>query len=401
MPEPLHPPYVDTARFQPRRLIRWLDVNAQNGPLTRTSTFITLPAFSIVNTWLGYSDIVGAYNFEAPNAFSLKGAVVVPNDANYSLAIMWEDENRNVNRYFIFLNDDSVFYFQPILYTDQLIENNFRLEVWSTNNTPIVNIESITFYTSVLTDIDYRYGNDEELKTNDGLVIDFNNIDTATPIPSYMQMVAQFKPSGMVANINNALVTWTDSIFGVVMPPYPTVGSVGCFTASGVYANVNNVIIPNSGGANIHVDYSTQIFPFKTTVVVCKFIEAMVGSIVYNDNGGNSFSYTSGTGILNCNGGTIAGIAENVWYIIMLSEGRMYVYDLLSSEFIGSSSAPLISTIPGIVQVAACDILEIFIGTNNILTRDRQALAAYFTASYSRVFSLPLIFPTNSIPQLN
>lgn len=71
MPEPLHPPYAAGAITIPRQLNRWLDVNQQNGPLTRARYFILLPAFTVTGTWIGVSDIVAAFNFEATNNFSI------------------------------------------------------------------------------------------------------------------------------------------------------------------------------------------------------------------------------------------------------------------------------------------------------------------------------------------
>lgn len=54
MPEPLHPPYNVT---QPRQLNRWLDVNSQNGPLTRTRGFISVPFNTIPVTKLSNQKI--------------------------------------------------------------------------------------------------------------------------------------------------------------------------------------------------------------------------------------------------------------------------------------------------------------------------------------------------------
>ena len=73
MPLQTQPPYLPTARVQPRQLNRWLDINAQNGALRRTQTFISLPTFTqAASSWNGYSDIVVAFNFEGDNNFSLK-----------------------------------------------------------------------------------------------------------------------------------------------------------------------------------------------------------------------------------------------------------------------------------------------------------------------------------------
>ena len=146
MPEFLHPPYAPGAILQPRQLNRWLDINAQNGPLDRSRYYITLPAFSTVVNWLGYSDIVASFNFEAPNSFSLKwlnigdpttGVVSpIPFNPNYLLAIMWRDSYGKVYRYALWKNVGEILYFNIPLYTGQRIAKNFRLEIWSTKSTP-------------------------------------------------------------------------------------------------------------------------------------------------------------------------------------------------------------------------------------------------------------------------
>ena len=82
MPLQTQPPYLPTARVQPRQLNRWLDINAQNGALKRTQTFISLPTFTqAASSWNGYSDIVVAFNFEGDNNFALKVLGEVSNSA--------------------------------------------------------------------------------------------------------------------------------------------------------------------------------------------------------------------------------------------------------------------------------------------------------------------------------
>src|ERR1017187_1153193 len=178
MPESLHPPYVPGSLLQWRTINRWLDINAQNGPLARTQTFITLPSFSQAVTWLGYSDIVATFNFEGPNAFSLKALSSIPVNPNYVLCIMWIDSNRVTHRYAIWNNVGEVIYSPYPLYTGQLIKKNFRFEIWSINSTPAIQILPISFYTSVLGNTDYRYGVDSTLVNNDIEVTNFeSNID--------------------------------------------------------------------------------------------------------------------------------------------------------------------------------------------------------------------------------
>ena len=73
MPQPNYPPPSNEvgATTQPRQLQRWIDVNPQGGKLSRARYYIGLPVFSQAVSWKGVSDIVAAFNFEAPNNFSI------------------------------------------------------------------------------------------------------------------------------------------------------------------------------------------------------------------------------------------------------------------------------------------------------------------------------------------
>ena len=71
MPQQPSPPYYPAATTIPRTLVRWDDVNAQNGPLGRARLYLTLPTFTKTPLWVGVPDIEVAYNFEANNNFAL------------------------------------------------------------------------------------------------------------------------------------------------------------------------------------------------------------------------------------------------------------------------------------------------------------------------------------------
>lgn len=134
MPFPLTPPPASDigAWTIPRMLQRWLDVNPI-GKLTRTETFVTLPAFSVNAEWLGYSDIVAAFDYEGPNNFSFKGFNVEPSPApNYLLCVMWKDSSNVTHRYKLWSGVGEVLLFDIPVYDGQKIAKNFRLEVWST-----------------------------------------------------------------------------------------------------------------------------------------------------------------------------------------------------------------------------------------------------------------------------
>ena len=191
MPKPLSPPDLTEmgALTFPRELQRWLDVNPVT-KLTRVAGYITLPVFNVNVSWLGYSDIVAAFNYEGPNWFSLKEfSTVVPLNPNYMLCIAYV-KNGITYRYSLWRGVGEVIYFDIPLYTGQKIGKNFRFEVWSTNNTPLIQATSLTFYTSVLGSIDYRYGSDFTLVNSDAICTNFQsnfNMPYKWPAGAYPQ----------------------------------------------------------------------------------------------------------------------------------------------------------------------------------------------------------------------
>ncbi len=100
MPQQPSPPYYPASITIPRMLVRWDDVNAQNGPLERAKLYLPLPPFgSVTPNWIGVSDIELAYNFEAQNSFTLPinkpAQAVVP---NYLVTITTEQATQQDNR---------------------------------------------------------------------------------------------------------------------------------------------------------------------------------------------------------------------------------------------------------------------------------------------------------------
>lgn len=401
MPEPMHPPYADTAKFQTRRLQRWLDINPQNGPLTRTSKYLVIPAFSQAVTWLGYSDIVASFNYEGPNSFSLKQNYILDSAANYSLAIMWVDVDNNVNRWFLSVSPNAVFYFQPIMYNGEVIKNNFRFEIWSTNSSPAVNTSDITIYTSVLSDIDYRYGTDSSLKNADAEVTNFQNINNFTDtLPAELNQIVNWNPTGMVQGVGNSLTAWHDSLLNDNLVP---TGLVACLPATGLYKVFNNAYVPNVGGALLSFDLSSLATTFNYVAMVVKFQDVASGDVFYLDNGGAILQYDTGTQtISNENGAIVHNIQLNVWYVVIITDGgSLIVYDLLSATLFGSSFGAFSQGNASHVIVGACIILDLVMGTGFGTADGSDQIARYYASKYSDSYSLPLTFPTNSVPQTN
>lgn len=168
MPFPLTPPPAfDTAAYSiPRQILRWID-KFPIRKLARTESYITIPTFNIAYTWNGYSDIVASFNFEGPNNFSLKSLPAI-DTPNFFLCISWRTVSGLVYRYALIQNVGEVIFFNIPTYAGQLIKKNFRLEVWSTTQgSPAVNTTATNIYTSVLGGVDYRWGNDFQLVSND------------------------------------------------------------------------------------------------------------------------------------------------------------------------------------------------------------------------------------------
>lgn len=187
MPEPRHPPYVSGAVVIPRQLNRWLDVNPQNGPLTRTSTYITLPAFAQTDVWNGYSDIVASFNVESPNNISLKN-YNVPTSPNYVLCVSYR-VGGVVTRYLLWDADSSNLNQTIPAYTGQVLLKNFRFEVWNTSQGATSQASAITFYTSKRGNVDYRFGDDSALVATDAENDNFHNTSTSGVSATRMEIV--------------------------------------------------------------------------------------------------------------------------------------------------------------------------------------------------------------------
>lgn len=173
MPDTNYPPFESGALAIPRQLNRWLDKNPQGGPLRRVDTYITLPAFSVANTWIGVSDIVTSFNFQASNNFSLTSNYIVPANPNYVLCVSYRTGG-NLIRYMLWNATGSNMNQDIPLYAGQPIKKNFRFEVWNTSQGAVSQATEFKFYTSKLGSIDYRFGADYALATDGGQITAFS-----------------------------------------------------------------------------------------------------------------------------------------------------------------------------------------------------------------------------------
>ena len=417
MPELLHPPYAATAITQPRQMLRWLDINAQNGPLDRTRYYIVLPAFSTVVNWHGYSDIVASFNFEGPNNFSLKWLNIgdpatgeqspIPFNPNYLLAIMWRDSKGNVYRYALWNNVGEVLYFPMPLYTGQQIKKNFRFEIWSTPSTKAIQTTPITFYTSVKGILDYRFGTDSSLVVADPICTNFE-ATTNPPVvtlPADMQVVFDVDPTGITPYPPFGDISWIDSVSAVRLLGNGNVTEI----ASG---------LPNGANAVFNNDYASYLsaaspnWGIQSMVLCCKMVtNQAANSFLFSAYpNGIALFWNNGTVTTGGPGPSVNGLAYGVWYTFIFTlvggNSKLYVYDTASGALIASNLnlAPIVGYTTAIgLGNAGVEIVEAALGTGALTDADAAAISDYMTLKYftTNTFALAFVWPVGSEPQPN
>lgn len=403
MSAPLSPPPTNEAGAitQPRQLQRWLDVNRVTH-LTRTQAYITLPAFSVNTTWQGYSDIVAAFNFEGPNNFSLRGfSGIEPTDIpNYLLCIMWRDSSGNVYRYKLWSGVGEVVYFDIPVYSGQKIAKNFRFEVWSTNSTPAVQATPISIYTSVLGNVDYRYGSDFLLVSGDGIVTDFNAsvVDTGLTPPTPLN---QFRADSGVDGSG-----WTPTNTGYVTDKLSNSGAITTSTDSNIQGQkyITNLHVATSLSLVSGVNPDGIAFLFK-------YVEDGDIILIGTDSGNNVLSIADG--LFTVDGNSVSpsvAIESGNWYFVQWSylSGNSIVAAWSLDEKLTSSNFLFSGIAISNSRANSSDIIVgygITFGIAELLIYDHPLISGflvdYTNDRYVNLFAVPITFPDNSSPQPN
>ena len=332
MPPPLVPPPTSDigAMTVPRYLQRWLDVNAITH-LTRTSTFISLPAFTqSISTWSGYSDIIYAFNFESPNVISLKG-YTYPVSSNYTLCVSYQIQGV-VTRYILWYASGTILPGSFPLYNGQPLKKNFRFEIWNTSQGAVNEPVGATFYTSKLGPFDYRYGSDSTLVNPDPIVTNFQNNNTNPTIALPLNVISDwYAGTGIINQGANYVTTWTDSYRGQVLTP----GVQGAITGAtsnnvGGLSTIDPSPIVQIPLTNFDISYLTTSFISNQVVILMQISGNGAGQIYSSGTGGLTISLTQvgGTRYFNAYGTT------GVYPITSFGIGSLF-YLLIADSFNG------------------------------------------------------------------
>ena len=405
MPQPNSPPYSAGALTIPRMLVRWLDVNAQNGPLTRTMSYVTLPIFNAPVSWAGYSTIVTTFNSEGPNNFSIKSSVA-PVNPNYTLCISFI-KGGVLTRYLLWQATGSVLPYNIPLYSGQPILKNFRFEVWSTSQGNATQSTVIQMYTSVAGQTDYRYSNDFQLVGNDGQVTNLNNINTPISLPT-ANLAYRFQPTIGVtpSTIGSQTSTWVDSVSGITLSANP---AASLYIELATDPIINRTVLEIIASTRTMQGAGLGLNPGNLAVVMALWSPAAGNHVVASNGDGLELSYNGTTQKFSAFGAssnkTFIDDTTILLVILCPAYNLCYIYNAVTGlqldVFEGNPTAGPDAT----VQVGPCGCLIwelIFYHDIDILfTPAYSQLLGYISTSYANYYSLPLTFPASAVSTTN
>jgi hypothetical protein len=424
MPDQSHPPYAAGSKTIPRTLIRWLDINAQNGSLRRIQTFITLPSFvQATSTWNGYSDIVASFNCEAPNNFSLTGLISeVPASPNYTLCISYR-VGGVVTRYILWEATGTVSVGYP-MYNGQPIKKNFRFEVWNTSQGAASQSLAINLYTSVKGGQDYRYSGDVALKVvdaeNDNFFIGGTVAVNAPPTAGMVGWFNGANPNGGgIAPSYGSITSWRsyvnifDELTATGTPTYVhdtssgldvvdlTTGSFASVVATGINTLFNAAYVDGSVIIVIMKSLSTT-----SAAPVLSVVDSSVATIA-------SVTLAAKLDTVNVNGlgNTTSPVPDQDYFMVYLHSAGVGALSPVNQYF--NTMVPMGTFYPNTPTNTAMltwtlaqspvRIAEILVYTGVSSQADFEQLLNYLTTKYKigSNFLLPLTFPATSVSTTN
>lgn len=408
MPDNTYPPYSGNsgAMVVPRQLTRWIDVNPQGGNLRRCETTITLPVFSIGDSWNGWSDIVATFNFEATNNFSLRLLYDAPLAPNYVLCISYHIGS-TVTRYMLWEADGHTLNYP--LYNGEPIKKNFRLEVWNTSQGATSETSTFSFITSVKQNIDYRFGSDAGLATASGVVTDFDNLVTAVDFPAGVPYWTAFNMQGMDsttpsvwAAVNGGIPDYFETILsgpGTYIAPGGT-NIPACLSVQGAvcYIQINNQLNWSLGmlfkASGIGTLFSgrdqsdVEVFKMSIDAGGNVFVNGSPLPVTLSINEIYSFVYSSLTGAY-----VLVKYTTFDQYSGTLPSSAPFANIILGARYSGDSSVKVsgLATYPGDLTFNQKQTIAFAMINNN----------KELWANFVRVYPLPLTFPATAVSTTN
>jgi hypothetical protein len=258
--ETLHPPY-GPGSIQPRRLNRWLDVNSQNGPLTRTAKYLVIPQIpAIDHVWNGFSDIVGVIYYDSPKNFSIKAIpYAYTSKFNFLMCIAWLESDGVVYRYVINDVERPLFYLNAPVYNGQMIGRNMRFEIWSLSAAlPYTDSNSPVLYTSVSGEYDYRFGDDDALTDYSGALMSGFSVDLDVNFPIFWPAFSTFGSNGSAGVIPGTVVPPTTTTVTGAIQVYSYTGTIPTFNPASV--NVPAIAYKLGGGPMFTWNTTTHVW---------------------------------------------------------------------------------------------------------------------------------------------
>lgn len=110
-------------------------------------TYFTFPSQEISNTWRGASEIVAKFFFTGNTIVKNIVDVYITSSTNYCACITWPNGTDSVARFKLWNNVGEILYAPD--YALQRIPSEFNIEIWSTNNNPII-LNAEEFFLSIL-----------------------------------------------------------------------------------------------------------------------------------------------------------------------------------------------------------------------------------------------------------
>lgn len=344
--------------------------------------------------------------------------ITKPTNPTYALCVSYIVTNKVV-RYLLWDAVDTNFSSTIPTYQGQVIGKNFRLEVWNSGQTNNISGDEISFYTSKLGGVDYRWGTDSSLVITDGQNTSFACSTVGTVAVPTGGLIGRFDAATLALG---DVHSWTSTLNVLDVLNWDGVNAPICE----IYADLNNrqaVNMTTGLLAGVYANAFQSLFG-KTVgndgyiIVVCKTLDSSNGGLqCFN------MSDVTPTGIFTINlvdestrfyqldgfPATVMTQPTENWCRIekaglgFTGQAQCRLTSIPNNFVMGGVTSTTNANSIYHLTLPACAfaVAEILIYTD-IYTLNFQQLNYYLAQKYnSNVFLLPLVFPDNSTSVTN